>query len=94
MRKSTPQPSIQLHIEELVLHGFAPADRYHIADAVQGELVRLFTEQGVSIALRQGGRATRLNAGSFNVAPAMRAETIGRHVAQSVYQSLNPHPKP
>ena len=88
------QPSIQLQVEELVLHGFAPSDRYRIADAVQGELTRLFTEQGASIALRQGGRAARLKAESFNVAPSTRAEAIGRQVAQSVYSSLNPTSKP
>ena len=27
--------NIKLHIEELVLHGFAPGDRYTIADAVE-----------------------------------------------------------
>jgi len=25
-----PRPSINLHIEELVLHGFAPGDRHRI----------------------------------------------------------------
>ena len=64
-RRPQPQsartPAVQLHIEELVLHGFAPADRYRIAAAVQLELTRLLAEHGVSPALQQGGEAQRLN---------------------------------
>ena len=37
--------NLNLHIEELVLHGFAPGDRYRIGEAVQQELTRLFAEQ-------------------------------------------------
>jgi hypothetical protein len=36
-----PRPSINLHIEELVLHGFAPGDRHRISEAVEQELTRL-----------------------------------------------------
>ncbi len=83
-------PSVQIHIDALVLHGFAPADRYRIADAVQIELTRLFAEQGVSAALQHGGEASRLQAAAINVTPSMRGETIGAQVARSVYGSLNP----
>ena len=38
--------NIELHIEELVLHGFSPRDRDAIGEAVQRELTRLFVEQG------------------------------------------------
>ena len=86
----SPSPSIQLHIDELVLHGFAPADRYRIAEAVQVGLTRLFAEQGVSAALRQGGEASRLKADAINVTPSMPAGAIGLQVARSVYGSLNP----
>lgn len=84
------QPSVHLHIDELVLHGFAPADRYRIADAVQVELTRLFSEQGVSATLRQGGEASRLKADAVRVTPAMPAAAVGAQVARSVYDSLNP----
>jgi hypothetical protein len=90
MNNKTP-PSIQLHIGELVLHGFAPADRHHIADAVQAELTRLFAEQGVSSALRQGGEAGRLRAEPISITPAMPAGAIGTQVARSVYGSLSPN---
>lgn len=89
--KNNISPAIQLHIDELVLHGFAPADRLQIADAVQAELTRLFAEQGASSALRQGGEAGRLQAEPISVTPAMPAGAIGTQVARSVYGSLSPN---
>src|SRR5204863_4756740 len=37
-----PQPSIELRIEELVLRGFASADRHTIGHTAELELARLF----------------------------------------------------
>jgi|SRR5579864_1927624 len=82
-------PDIELHIEELVLHGFAHGDRYAIGAAVERELVRLFTEQGMPAALANGGEIGRLNAGSFAVTRGSKPEVIGSQVAQSVYGGMN-----
>jgi len=38
---------IEVHIEELILEGFAPGDRWRVGAAVQEELGRLFSRQGV-----------------------------------------------
>lgn len=81
-------PDIELHIEELVLHGFAPADRYLIGAAIERELSRLFTDRGLPASLSGGGDFARLPGGSFNVAPGSQAETIGTQVAQSVYRGM------
>jgi hypothetical protein len=81
--------SVELHIEELVLHGFSPRDRYRIAAAVEAELARLFTERGVSPSLARGGEIASLDGGSFEAAPGSGAETIGRHVAQALYGGMN-----
>jgi hypothetical protein len=40
--------NLELHVEELVLHGFAPGDRYRIGEALERTLTQLFVEQGVS----------------------------------------------
>src|SRR5258708_7973370 len=59
--------NINLHIEELVLHGFAPGDRYTIADPVERELSRLLTEDfadpGYSSLLTSNTGPARLDAG-------------------------------
>jgi hypothetical protein len=83
------KPDIELHIKELVLHGFAPGDRYRIGDAMERELARLFTEQGTSSPLAQGSETQRLDGGSFEVKPGSRAEAIGVQVAQAVYGGLS-----
>ena len=47
--------NIELHIEELVLHGFSPGDRYRIGEAVEQELTRLLADRGVPQSLAEGG---------------------------------------
>ena len=82
--------NLELHIEELVLRGFAPGDRYRIGDAMERELARLFTEQGTPPSLGQGHEVARLDAGPFEVkASCSRAEMIGVRVAQAVYGVLS-----
>lgn len=79
---------VELHLEELVLHGFSPGDRYRIGEAVERELTRLFIEQGVPPSLAQGGEVGRLDGGMFKVAPGSKAEAIGAQIAQAVYGEL------
>lgn len=81
--------NIELHIEQLVLHGFRPNDRYRIGKAVELELTRLFTEQGISYSMSKGGEFTYLDGGKFNVAPNSKTDTIGTKVAQSVYKNMS-----
>ena len=81
--------NIELHIEKLVLHGFPPSDRQRIGEAVELELTRLFTEQGISYSMSKGGEFTRLDGGTFNIAPSFKAEAIGSQVAQSVYKNMS-----
>jgi hypothetical protein len=76
---------LELHIEELVLHGFASGDRYRIGDALEHELGRLFAEQGIPPSLTQGREVAHLNGGAFEVKPGSRAQAIGVQVARAVY---------
>ena len=80
--------NIELHIEELVLHGIAPKDRYAIGEAVQRELTRLLTEQEIHPSLRQGREVARLDGGTFNVKQGTKPDAIGAQVAQSVYGGM------
>ena len=81
--------NLDLQIEELVLHGFNPADRYRIGAAVEAELARLFAERGVAPSLARGGEMSSLDGGSFDVAPGAGPEGVGGQVAQAVYGGLN-----
>jgi hypothetical protein len=79
----TARPNVELHIDELVLHGFAAADRARIGAAVEQELTRLIARQGLPAGLGSGATA-HLDGGSFTVAPTASPDGIGAQVALSV----------
>jgi hypothetical protein len=81
--------NIELRVEDLALHGFDPGDRYHIGEAAQRELSRLFTEQGSPPSLARGGEVARLDGGTFEAKPGSAAEAIGSQVALAVYGALS-----
>jgi hypothetical protein len=81
--------NIELHIEELVLSGFAPGDRYRIGEAVEHELTRLLDEQGTPPSLAQRSDIARLDGGAFEVTTGSGAEAIGVQVGQAVYGGLS-----
>ena len=80
--------NIELHIEELVLHGFAPSDRYHIGEAVELELQRLLAERGAPHLFSSDIELARMNAGTFNVEPNAKSEMIGAQVARAIYEGM------
>src|SRR4029453_14073706 len=79
------QPSFEVHIEELVLHGFAPGDGYSIGEAVERELQRLFAEPGAAPRLAQDSEVAHVDGGAFEVVRGAKAATIGSLVAQAIY---------
>lgn len=83
----TPK-NIELHIEGLVLHGFAPGDRYRIGEAVEHELTRLLADRGVLQSLERGGEIVNMDGGSFEVAQGSRAQVVGVQMAKAVYGGL------
>ena len=82
------RPRIDVHIEELVLEGFAPADRHRIGDAVERHLARLLAGPGAARQLAGGGEVARLDAGSFRVTRGSTPEAIGAQVARAIYRGL------
>lgn len=88
-RKPQARSSLKLRIEELVLHGFAPADRHRIADTVQSELARLIGD-GTSLSLREKSSVLdRIEAGSFKVRPGSNARAMGSQIANAIYRGLH-----
>jgi len=87
-RNTATPANIELHIEELVLDGFAARDRYLIAEAIERELTRLFTEQSLTLASAEPIAMAQLDGGSINVRPGTGAETIGAQLAQAIHGGL------
>ena len=82
-------PMLELHIEELVLHGFPVSQHRSIGDAVQKELTRLIEEQGMPSLTTRPVSLERLNAGSFKTAKQATAPVIGRQLARQIHQQLS-----
>ena len=81
--------NVELHIEELVLHGFAPGDRYRIGEAVERELQRLLAEQGAPHIFSGNIDLTQIDAGAFDMKPNAKSEMIGAQVAQAMYGGMS-----
>lgn len=80
--------SIELHIEELVLHGFAPVQRYAIGDAVEREFARLFKEQGSPVVATENIEIAEVDGGAIHLRPGASDEATGRQLARAIYGRL------
>lgn len=76
--------SIEVHIEELVLHGFEPHQRHTIGDALQRELARLFSQPQLQPPLSR----ERIDAGNIRLTPSARPAAIGAQVASAVFGGI------
>ncbi|MGC9969994.1 MAG: hypothetical protein ABSE56_05335 [Bryobacteraceae bacterium] len=72
---------IQLHVGELVLHGFPASERYRIAESMAAELGRLLSERGSPAGARS---REEIRAGQFEA----RTGDVGAQVARAVYRGL------
>src|SRR5262249_17376315 len=79
--------NIEVEIEELVLRGFAPGDRYRISESLEMELHRLFSEEELS---PRNFAAEQLDIGSFEIGPDARPEAIGANIARAVSRGCTP----
>jgi hypothetical protein len=84
--------SIDLRIDELVLHGFPAASRRRIARALQTELTRLMTQQARSGEALGGSFARDDLALDFRIPHDATPERTGRALARSVHQNMSPAP--
>jgi len=78
--------SLNVHIEEIVLHGFSANHRHSIGDSTSHELTRLLSDNGLSSTLSQS--AERINAGKFQMDDGARPHVVGSLVANAVYGGL------
>jgi hypothetical protein len=86
------QTNLELNIEKLILPDLPPRQRARVAAAIEQELTRLWTEQGLPPGVT--GDSLALNAASVQVAAGMTPDAMGVQVAQSIYHSLAGHGRP
>ena len=74
-----------IHIDRLVLHGFAPLNRARLEAALSAELARL---------VGAGGGVVRdapvVQAPAIHAAPDATPEALGVQIAQSIYGGIAP----
>jgi hypothetical protein len=77
--------NMELHVKELILHGFSPSDHDLIGGMVELELRRLLSEQGLSGRYADLPYIPHLDAGSFSFVAQHRPEQTGSEIARRVY---------
>jgi hypothetical protein len=75
---------IDVHIEELILHGFEPANRWRIADALQQELRGLLAAKGVPASWLSSPR--QIEAGTTRLASLTQFTQTGATIARAAYR--------
>lgn len=80
--------SVSIHIEELVLDGFAHGDRYYIGEALQSELARLLEKRGISLGQQHNTEVEEVTTGPVRIAPGSKPEFIGSKLGQAVYGGI------
>jgi hypothetical protein len=88
--------NIELHIERLILDGLQvePRNRAHLQAALEAELTRLLTVDGLRSELLSGGAVRSLSAGEIHVENPMSAAHLGSHIAQAVHGGIGPERGP
>ena len=97
LKPSFKAREIEFYIEELVLEGISPMERYAIHDALSRELEHLLNERGdalFSLLPEAGARDEALalgdlSAGSISLKTDAAPEQIGKRVAKAVFGSLH-----
>ena len=74
---------IEVHIEELVLHGFSPNDRWRIGDALEDELRDLLAAKGIPPAWLASPE--RIDADTVRRAGLTKPAATGAEISSAVY---------
>lgn len=84
-----PSPKrVVLHIDQLVLNGFAQADRHAVATGLQRELARLLAEPEAMAAWSAQTGVPRLRAAPAPVAAGAAPLHVGTRAAQAIHRAM------
>ena len=85
--------TINLNIDQLILHGFSRRDAFYISRALQQELTRLIEVSGLPPGFSNEQQFCRMDVGDFKITEGARPEVVGRQIAGRVYSGLRPTQK-
>lgn len=81
--------SIEIHVEELILEGFAPADRHRIADAVAHELTLRLRELRLPAVPDGAIDLPMADGGTFPLGHASSTRSVGAGIAHALGGTLS-----
>jgi hypothetical protein len=88
-----PRPSrIVIRIDELILDGVAPGDRYAIADAVRNALAEQLERSGAGPSWNRGTHIERIDAGECRLPRRAGAGTLGSRIGETIYRGISTWP--
>ena len=79
-----------MHIEQIVLHGYAPGDTRRLGEALQAELTRLVQKHGVNSSGMENLSLQTLDGGRLKAAERPSTEALGARLAQRIHQVIAP----
>jgi hypothetical protein len=84
------RPSVNVHIDQLILDGFTftEAEQAQLQAALTAELARLLAISSVAEDLIQRRKMGRLDADAISSATPNRPAQLGRQIARSVHDGL------
>lgn len=85
---------IEIHIDELVLHGFGSNDVELISKAVEMELTRLLTLNGLPASFSLARSHPQIDAGEFTMSTYAKPGNVGNNIAGLVYKGFKNHKSP
>jgi len=82
--------NIHLHIERLVLDGLPITGQQAplVQAAIEAEMTRLLTTQGLAANLQAGGALPTIRADALQFAPGSSPTHLGAQIAQAVYGGI------
>jgi hypothetical protein len=80
--------NVFIQIDEIVLFGFGTHNRYRIAETVEHELIRIFTENDYSSLLTGSQETHYLDAGHFELGLRSSEKVLATYIAQSISAGL------
>jgi hypothetical protein len=79
--------NLELHIEQLVLHGFGPELAHGLGAVVAQELQRLLAQRHPT-AFANDAELARIDAGAFELTSGAGPQQLGAALAQAIYAGM------
>ncbi|MBB4634920.1 hypothetical protein [Longimicrobium terrae] len=82
--------TIDLRLDELVLHGVAARDGQAVGEALRAELGRLIAERGLPASLTGDAGTLRLDGARFTVTEGTPPSQMGAGIARALMEGTRP----